>query len=158
MALGTRLATAADTHEALDVVRKSIAELCSADHQHDAQTLERWLRNKTPEHFEGWRSDPDSRLVVAELESAIVGVASLHRSGEISLFYVRPASVRTGVGRALLRAIETHARDWNIATLKLDSSFDARAFYERMGFIAAGAPRQHFGVLRSYPYRKMLST
>jgi len=152
----TRLATAADTHQALDVVRKSITESCAADHQHDPPTLERWLRNKTPEHFHAWCNDGDSRIVVAELERTIVGVAALHRSGEIRLFYVRPGCVRLGVGRALLLAIEIHARDWNIAILKLDSSLNARPFYERFGFEAAGEPRPHYGVLRAYPYVKTL--
>jgi GNAT superfamily N-acetyltransferase len=156
-AMMTRLATAADALEALDVVRQSIIVLCVADHQHDAPTLERWLRNKTPEHFNRWCADPDCRLIVAEREAAIVGVGTLLRSGEICLCYVRPDCVRTGVGYALLHALEAHARDFGITTLKLDSSATARGFYERCGFVRAGDATAHYGVLRGYPYTKRLS-
>jgi GNAT superfamily N-acetyltransferase len=155
-AITTRLATSTDAHEALEVVRRSITELCEADHQRDVPTLERWLRNKTPEHFNGWCADPDSRVVIGELGSAIAGVAMLHRSGEIHLFYVRPDCVRWGVGLTLLLALEAHAREWNIATLKLKSSLMARVFYERCGFTSAGDSTPHFGVLRGYPYSKAL--
>jgi putative acetyltransferase len=156
-AIGIRLATPADAHQALNAICRSITELCEADHQCDAPTLERWLRNKTPEHFDNWCADPDSRLIVGELNAVIAGVAALHRSGEIRLFYVRPDCVRSGVGRALLLALEAHARVWKIAVLKLNSSLTARHFYERCGFLPAGDSTSHFGVLRGYPYTKTLS-
>ncbi|HYQ01640.1 MAG TPA: GNAT family N-acetyltransferase [Polyangiaceae bacterium] len=155
-AIRTRLATSADADAALDAVRQSITVLCTADHQHDAATLERWLCNKTPEHFQRWCADPNARLVVAVVESGIAGVAELHHSGEIYLFYVRPDRVHVGVGRALMQALEAHARDWQIATLTLGSTLAARPFYERCGFTPSGEPTLHFGVLRSYPYAKAL--
>jgi len=152
----TRLATPADAHEATVVLRASITELCALDHQHDAPTLERWLRNKTPEIFRGWCADSESRMVVAERGGAIAGVATLHRSGEILLCYVGPVFVRTGVGHALLLALEDHARDWGITTLRLRSSQTARQFYEHHGFESAGDPTSSFGVLLGYPYTKVL--
>ena len=156
-AITTRLATSADADQALEAVRQSITRLCAADHQHDQPTLERWLRNKTPEYFNRWCADPDNRLVVAPLGSVIAGVALLRRSGEIFLCYVRPDCVRAGVGHALLLALEAHAREWGIATLTLSSTLSARSFYERHGFVSAGDPRPHHGVLRGYPYSKSLS-
>src|SRR4051812_9565770 len=156
-AITTRLATSADAEQALDVVRQSITQLCAADHQHDEPTLERWLRNKTPEYFNRWCADPDNRLLVAVLDSALAGVALLRRPGEVHLFYVRPDCVRAGVGHALLLALEFHARAWNIATLTLSSTLTARFFYERHGFVSAGDSLLHYGVLRGYPYSKALS-
>ena len=152
----TRLATPTDALEAVNVLRESITQLCEKDHQHDAPTLERWLRNKTTAHFHTWCADLDSRLVVAELDSRIVGVAALHRGGEICLCYVSPDFARSGVGRALLLALEAHARDWNIASVRLNSTLTARHFYERCGFAAAGDPRPSFGLVRGYPYAKAL--
>ncbi len=154
--LSTRLATPSDAAAAVLVLRESITKLCERDHQHDQPTLERWLRNKTPEHFETWCANAESRIVVAELDAAIVGVAALHRSGEVRLCYVSPAAAHIGVGRALLVAIEAHAREWGIAGLKLNSTFTARRFYERCGFTSAGEPTSPFGVLRGYPYVKAL--
>jgi len=154
--VSTRLATAADAADALDAVCQSITKLCVADHQHDPETLERWLRNKTPEHFNRWCADPESRLVVAVIDAAIVGVAALHRSGEVRLFYVRPECIRSGAGRALLQAVEAFARAWRIKSLKLESTLSARRFYERCGFVSAGESTLHYGVLRGYPYTKAL--
>ena len=155
-AISTRLATPADASSAVHVLRASITGLCEVDHQHDGPTLERWLRNKTPEHFTAWCADLDSRLVVGELDSALVGVAALHRSGEIRLCYVSPDFARSGVGRALLLALEAYARDWSIANLRLSSTLTARHFYDRCGFVSAGDPTPAFGILVGYPYTKAL--
>jgi GNAT superfamily N-acetyltransferase len=155
-AISTRLATPADAFDAVNVLRKSITLLCEMDHRNDGATLERWLRNKTPEHFNVWCADLDNRLVVGAIDSALVGVAALHRGGEIRLCYVSPESARVGVGRALLLALEAHARDWSIATLTLNSTLTARHFYERCGFSIAGDPTPGFGILRSFPYAKTL--
>ncbi|HEX2671617.1 MAG TPA: GNAT family N-acetyltransferase [Polyangiaceae bacterium] len=155
-AIITRGATPADARDAVEVVRRSIAELCAADHQHDGPTLERWLRNKTPEHFASWCADADNRTIIAELSGVIAGVALLHCSGEVRLFYVKPECVRSGVGQALLHALEAQARDCQIACLKLESSLTARPFYERHGFVSTADSRPHFGVLRGYPYTKAI--
>jgi N-acetylglutamate synthase-like GNAT family acetyltransferase len=155
--VSTRLATPADADAALAVLKNSITQLCGVDHQSDGPTLERWLRNKTPEQFDRWVHDPDTRLVVAEFDSTIVGVTALHRSGEIRLCYVRPDLVRSGVGRTLLAALEAHARQWGIRNLTLHSSLTARPFYERYGYVCAGDSTPSFGVLRGYPYAKVLS-
>jgi hypothetical protein len=45
-----REAVAGDAEEACTVVRRSIAELCAADHGNDPAILARWLDNKTPEN------------------------------------------------------------------------------------------------------------
>ena len=101
-------------------------------------------------------ADPDNRAILAELAGAIAGVALLHRCGEVRLFYVSPECVRSGVGRALLRALEAEARDCQMTSLKLESSLTARQFYERHGFVSTGDSIPHFGVLRGYPYAKAI--
>ena len=53
-------------------------------------------------------------------------------------------------------ALEAHARDWNVATLRLNSTLTARHFYERCGFATAGDPTPSFGLVRGYPYTKAL--
>ena len=155
--LSTRLATPADANNAVEVLRRSIRELCEADHQRDEPTLERWLRNKTPEHFNAWCENPDQRVFVAELGAAAAGVAALHRSGEIRLCYVHPNFTGAGVGRALLLALEAQALAFSLTELKLESSLTARHFYERCGFTSAGQPTPKFGRVSGYPYRKPLA-
>src|SRR4051812_40295524 len=128
--VATRRAETRDTARALAVVRASITELCVADHDNDPAKLARWLENKTDAHFTRWLADPDNYLIVADLEGTLCGVAALHRSGEIRLFYVRPGWQGRGVGRALLSALERGARGFQLRELTLQSSALARPFYE----------------------------
>ena len=60
-----RDAVAEDAEAACQVLRRSIAELCLADHRNDPAILERWLGNKTPEIFVSWIEQSDNSLLVA---------------------------------------------------------------------------------------------
>ena len=48
----------ADAPAACDALRRSIAELCGADHKGDPAILERWLANKTPGIVASWMTQP----------------------------------------------------------------------------------------------------
>ena len=54
-----RVANKSDAKEAYWVLRRSIKELCSADHHDDARTMEKWLRNKITENVLKWMVVPD---------------------------------------------------------------------------------------------------
>lgn len=152
-----RAALSADAAEAIAVVRASIAELCVADHQNDAATLERWLQNKTAEQFGGWLADPENHVAVAIRGSELVGVALVRASGDINLCYVRPGATGSGVGSALLDNVEAQAQSWGLLELRLGSSCRARAFYERRGYVENGEPSVAFGTVQHFPYRKALA-
>ncbi len=154
--VSVRRATPDDAEVVIAIVRESITRLCVADHQNDPLTLEPWLRNKTAENFARWIDDPDNHLVVAELDSAIGGVACLHRSGEVRLCYVAPGRQRLGMGAALLAALETQARTWGLDKMSLNSTKDARAFYEHHGYASSGRCVPEFGRLVCFPYEKTL--
>ena len=49
-----REAVAGDSEQACNVMRRSITELCAADHGNDSAILARWLANKTPENVAVW--------------------------------------------------------------------------------------------------------
>jgi GNAT superfamily N-acetyltransferase len=155
-AVSVRRAVPEDADAAIALVRESITRLCVADHQNDPSALEPWLRNKTAETFVRWVDSADNHVVVAEVDSAIAGVASLRKAGEIQLFYVAPDKQRRGIGAALLAALETQARASGLDTLVLNSTVGARAFYERNGFTPSGAPVPGSGVSRCFPYQKAL--
>lgn len=152
-----RPAVDADAESAVDVLRRAIAEICIPDHQNDPPTLERWLRNKTPENFRHWRSAPDNYMVVSAVEGAICGVGAIRKSGDLDLCYVHPAWQRQGIGKSLILAMETQARAWDIHTLRLVSTLTARTFYERHGYVflpEESAPG--YGLLYDYCYTKSL--
>ncbi|MGH8182388.1 MAG: GNAT family N-acetyltransferase [Rhodanobacteraceae bacterium] len=145
-----------DASAAMCVVRRSITELCVTDHHGDKETLDRWLANKTPETFQGWLSNPDNFCVVAESGGDVFGVGLLRRSGQVLLFYLAPGSQRQGIGRAIHVALETRAVQWALPFLQLESTADARRFYEKLGYKATGEPVHKYGVLQCFPYQKHL--
>lgn len=151
-----RRAEKTDAAAAVDVVRQSITESCTADHRGDAGTLAKWLSNKTVQHFVSWLANEGNFCVVAEADGRLLGVGPLHRSGELNLFYLAPGAQRQGIGKAIHFALEDKAKTWGLPKLKLDSTLWARTFYERLGYRPAGSPRPRFGVLHVYPYEKAL--
>lgn len=156
MTLAIRPARPVDAEAAVKLVRRSITELCTADHHNDSATLDRWLANKTPENFRTWVSDPDNFCVVAEIDGGVSGVGLVHRSGEIRLVYLAPGSQRQGMGRAIHAALKAQARTWGLPKLHLDSTLLARPFYEALGYHPAGAVTSHYCTMRCYPYEKIL--
>src|SRR5580704_17458920 len=94
-----------DALAACQVMRRSIAELCAADHKGDPAILQRWLSNKTPEIFKSWIR-PDNSLLVAVEDDGILAVGAVTDAGEITLNYVSPDARFRGVSGALLDALE----------------------------------------------------
>jgi GNAT superfamily N-acetyltransferase len=151
-----REARSQDAAGAIEVVRRSIEELCVADHRNDPETLGKWLANKTAQSFQSWLANPENFCVVAERQGRLSGVGLLHREGELMLVYLSPDTQRRGVGTLLYRALEQQALQWGLRRLHLDSTFMARSFYEALGFRSTGPAKKMFGVLQSYPYEKTL--
>ncbi|MGH8183038.1 MAG: GNAT family N-acetyltransferase [Rhodanobacteraceae bacterium] len=149
-----RRARHADAAAAVDCVRRSIEQSCSADHHEDPPTLAAWLSNKTPANFIAWLDNPENHCVIAERKGRLCGVGLLHRSGKIRLFYIEPGSQRHGAGRAIHVALERQAHVWKLPRLHLDSTANARAFYEALGYHHDGPARMRVGVLQCFPYEK----
>ncbi|MHB8744657.1 MAG: GNAT family N-acetyltransferase [Sulfuricaulis sp.] len=154
--IAVRPAEQRDAEAAIDVVRRSISQLCLADHHNDHETLTTWLANKTPQSFVTWLCNPDNFCVVAESNSNLLGVGVLQRRGEILLFYLAPGSQRQGIGKRIHAALEEKATQWGLTSLHLDSTALACPFYEALGYRPIGLPIVRFGVLRCFPYAKQL--
>src|SRR5260370_12968372 len=97
-----------DAAAACRIMRRSVSELCVADHRNDPAILERWLSNKTPEIFKSWIK-PDNALLVAVEDNSILAVGCVTDTGEITLNYVSPDARFRGVSDALLGALEARA-------------------------------------------------
>lgn len=151
-----RQAEPKDAEAAVEVLRRSITELCTADHHGDADTVANWLANKTPQNFRSWLANDENFCVVAETNNHILGVGLLHRSGEIRLCYLTPGSQRQGIGKAVYLALEEKAKAWGLCKLNLESTVSARTFYESVGYQPAGAPKPGFGISHCHPYEKAL--
>jgi N-acetylglutamate synthase-like GNAT family acetyltransferase len=130
--MNIRRATSADAVEACGVLRRSIAELCYADHAGDAALLAKWLSNKTVENVGRWISD--SHFFVAEENGRLLGCAAMDGSGKITLNYVAPDARFRGVSKALMRALEATARGLGMEECRLESTQTALSFYRALGY------------------------
>jgi GNAT superfamily N-acetyltransferase len=151
-----RDAVAADASAACDVIRRSISELCVADHQNDSALLGRWLSNKTPEIVASWIAAPDRSVLVATARGAILAVGMVNNDGHITLNYVSPEARFQGVSRTLLRALEVRARENGNPTCTLISTETARSFYLDNGYTIDGPPDRKVGA-GGYPMSKRVA-
>jgi GNAT superfamily N-acetyltransferase len=134
MALQIRRATKADGRAAVNTLRRSITELCTADHQDDPRKLASWLSNKTVDAWANWLATEGMVVLVADRNEDIVGVGMANLKGEILLNYVHPEARFTGVSKALLAALEVELRLHRITQCRLQSTITARLFYHSCGY------------------------
>jgi GNAT superfamily N-acetyltransferase len=124
-----------DAATACDVIRRSITELCFADHRGDAAILAAWLSNKTPDAFRSWIALEGNSVLVALEQGVIVGVGAVTGAGEIALNYVSPDARFRGVSRAMLGALENRAVKRGNVRCTLTSTETAHRFYRANGYI-----------------------
>jgi GNAT superfamily N-acetyltransferase len=151
-----RQAAAEDEKEAGEVLRRSITELCAADHGNDPAILARWLANKTPENVAVWIARPNSSQFVAVESGAIIAVGMVTDTGEILHNYVSPDARFRGVSRALLAALESRAAERGARQCRLESTETAHRFYRAAGYVEDGAPTEKFGMSSGYRMAKAL--
>jgi GNAT superfamily N-acetyltransferase len=147
---------AADAQAACEVMRRSIAELCEADHHNDPRILAAWLANKRPRFFHAWLAEADNSVLVAVDGDRIVSVGAVRDSGEITLNYVSPDYRFTGVSRALLAALEKRAIERGNDRCTLSSTATARRFYLANGYHETGVAHGNFGTQTGFPMAKAL--
>ena len=147
MNVAVRRAVAADAPAMAQVLRRSITELCVADHGNDPRRLGPWLENKTSAHVASWIAAPGNYCVVGLLEGALAGVGLVTATGEVMLCYVDPGARFRGVSAALLTALEDHARALGLAEIRLEATLTARRFYDGRGYRPQGCAKQAFGTL-----------
>jgi GNAT superfamily N-acetyltransferase len=152
-----RNAVVEDAPAACEVLRRSISELCHADHLNDPAILNRWLANKTPEIVGSWIIKPGNSVLVAVEDGSILAVGSVTDTGEITLNYVSPDARFRGVSRAMLTALEARALERGADRCTLLSTETARRFYRSAGYGEDGLPQGKFGTSSSYPMSKHLT-
>lgn len=126
-----------DAPAACEVIRRSISELCEADHRNDPEILRRWLANKTPQIVGSWIIEPGNSVLLA--------------------VDVSPDARFRGVSRAMLTALEARALERGTDRCTLLSTETAHRFYRSAGYIENGAPQGKFGTTSSYPMSKRLT-
>lgn len=141
-----RAATASDAEQACIVLRRSISELCIADHEGDQSTLDQWLANKTVGNVRAWIESPEQKVVVAEIAGEILGVGSASDKGEILLNYVSPDARFQGVSLEMMRYLETYVCAQGNKKSFLSSTQTAHRFYLAHGYEDSGDPELWAGM------------
>ncbi len=145
--LTIRPALPGDAEAACAVLRRSITALCTADHGGDAQALDRWLANKTPDNLRRWMADGD--IFLAETGGALLGVGGLAAGGVVTLLYVVPEARFRGISKALLARLEARARTLGCRACTLESTRTAERFYRAAGYRDMPSSGGHLWLARS---------
>ena len=152
--IAVRKAAAKDAKAACAVLVRSIKEIGAPYYDNDEEITE-WLANKTAANVRQWIESDRCYSVVAVSDSGDVVGFSMICGFEIMLNYVVPEALRKAIGKRVLQALEGHA----IASgeqIEVVSSIPAKAFYERNGYIANGAPRKVGRIIGDFPLIKRL--
>ena len=75
----------------------------------------------------------ERRVLVAERQGLVFGVARVEPDGELGLMFVDPRTINRGVGRALFEAAVALARRLGAKRMAILADPNAAPFYERMG-------------------------
>jgi GNAT superfamily N-acetyltransferase len=106
---------------------------------YDAQILDDWSPPVSEERIQDFRrklSETRPMALLAYLDDTPAGFGIYDpEQMRIGAIYVKAAYTRCNVGTSLLRAFEKSAIQNGGDALHLESSLNARAFYERNGFV-----------------------
>lgn len=95
------------------------------------------------------------RVTVAEADGSVVGFYALAGeppTGELSLMFVDPGHIRSGIGRRLwAHAVDT-ARSVGLTSIAIEADPFAEAFYSTMGAVRTGFVPSHVRAGRKLPH------
>ena len=128
-----------DATSAIDVLRRSITELCEADHGFREAEIADWVASKTETSWGAWLARRDARVIVAQFSGDVVGVGMIDSLGKILLNYVSPNARFMGVSKAVVERLETIARQNGNQSCYLQSTKTAQQFYLGCGYCVTNA-------------------
>ena len=151
-----RAAQLEDAAQICCVLRRSITELCVADHRDDPEILQPWLANKTEDNLRDWILREGQIYYVALIDDTIAGVGAVSAVDGVLLNYVSPDYQYRGVSKAIMAALELWLVQQGQSCSRLHSTATARSFYEQIGYIANGEPETRKTGLVSFPLVKKI--
>ena len=123
----------ADTPVLAAIFAAAIAELTGDDYSEAQQ--EAWASIADDEEAFGKKLASELTLI-ATLQSAPVGFASLRGKDHIDMLYVHPGAAGQGVASMLLDALEKLAGGRGAKSLTVDASDNAQTFFAKRGYVA----------------------
>ena len=123
----------ADARRCGEIFRSSIEELAAEDYSDEQR--ESWAAHADDEQSFGARL-AGALSLLAVIDGAVAGFASLKGADEIDMLFVEPEFARQGVGRTLVDALTRLAQARGAKRLTTEASDVAKPLFERQGFIA----------------------
>jgi putative acetyltransferase len=123
----------ADARRCAEIFRSSIEELAADDY--DADQREAWASAADDEAAFAARLEAMLTLI-AVIDGAAAGFASLKGGEVIDLVYVDPDFAGQGAGRALVDALTKLAAARGTKRVTVEASDGAKPLFERLGFTA----------------------
>lgn len=123
----------ADTPVLAAIFTAAIDELTGDDYGSEQQ--EAWAAVADDEEAFGAKLAGELTLI-ASLNNAPVGFASLKGKDHIDMLYVHPGAARQGVASALCDALEKLAGGRGATSLTVDASDNALDFFRKRGYVA----------------------
>jgi len=123
------IASDADASAISETIIKTLRESNARDYP--PEIIDRVIESSSPSKI--LRFLTERQVLVATLDSQIVATASLDRDVVRSVF-VDPGFQGMGVGRQLMKSIQSLAMDAGFHLLRVPSSVTAEGFYASLGF------------------------
>jgi putative acetyltransferase len=133
MSIALRPYLPADLKRCAEIYRSSIEELAADDY--DEAQREAWAARADDEAAFGARLK-GALTLVATIDGAIAGFASLKGADTIDMLFVDPEFARQGAGSALVEALAKLAQARGAKRLTAEASDVAKPLLERLGFTA----------------------
>lgn len=128
-AIVLRPARPGDGQSLYDVTARSIQELGKLYYSSDQ--LAGWMGERTADYYEDMIKK--NRAFVAEENGEILGFVDA-KPGEVTRLFLLPKAAGRGLGKRLLKlGVEIAAKNHS-GPIKVESTLNAQAFYERHGF------------------------
>jgi putative acetyltransferase len=121
----------ADARSCTEIFRSSIEELAAEDYNEEQR--EAWASRADDQQAFGARLT-HALTLLAVIDGAIVGFASLKGADEVDMLFVDPEFARQGVGRTLVDALTRLAQARGAKRLTTEASDVAKPLFERQGF------------------------
>ena len=128
-----------EIHNVMQISAREISR--KAYHKELVDTFDKFYIDKTIDYIKQTLENPDNHTIVAKDNNRIIGFIQLKvnkQNGTISHLYILPGYEGNTVGTQLFNLVKEQAVQLNITKLMIESTLNALAYYEKLGFVNNG--------------------
>ena len=128
-----------EIHTVMQISAREISR--KAYHKELVDTFDKFYIDKTIDYIKQTLENPDNHTIVAKDNNRIIGFIQLKankQNGTISHLYILPGYEGNSIGTQLFNLVKEQAVQLNITKLMIESTLNALAYYEKLGFVNNG--------------------